>query len=250
MCLWLLLVLTPAQAVIGDFHGLNTLEYQPTKLAAMEGNWETMQGAPLLLFAWPDRDRQENLFEIGIPYGASLILTHELDGEVPGISESLPEEQPPVWIVFWAFRIMVAIGFVMIGVALAGLYLRRGGKIYRSRRFLQTLRVMSITPFIAVLAGWIVTETGRAPWLIYETMTHAEGVTPSLTGGMALFTLVGYMAVYGVIFYAGTYYLTRVIRYGMQAKDEGEQVDDFETPKRPFSATSTPFDDNPAKGGG
>ncbi|XKH61460.1 cytochrome ubiquinol oxidase subunit I [Halomonas sediminis] len=250
MCLWLLLVLAPAQAVIGDFHGINTLEHQPTKLAAMEGNWETMQGAPLLLFALPDRDHQENRFEVGIPYGASLILTHELDGVVPGISESPPEEQPPVWITFWAFRIMVAIGFTMIGVALAGLYLRRGGKVYRSRRFLQTLRVMSITPFIAVLAGWVVTETGRAPWLIYETMTHAEGVTPSLTGGMALFTLVGYMAVYGVIFYAGTYYLTRVIRYGMQAKEEEKLVDDFETPKRPFSATSTPFDDNPAKGEG
>ena len=250
MCLWMLLVLTPSQALVGDFHGLNTLEYQPTKLAAMEGNWETKQGAPFLLFAWPDQAAQQNRFEIGIPYAASLILTHELQGEVPGILEAPPEEQPPVALVFWSFRIMVGLGFLMIAVSLVGLYLRRGGRIYRSRRFLQTLRLMSVTPFIAVLAGWVTTESGRAPWLVYGMMTHAEGVTPSLTGGMALFTLVGYVLVYGVIFYAGTYYLTRVIRYGMQPKEEEKLIDDFETPKRPWSATSTPFDDDPTKAEG
>ncbi|MBZ0331278.1 cytochrome ubiquinol oxidase subunit I [Halomonas sp. ANAO-440] len=250
MCLWMLLVLTPTQALVGDLHGLNTLEYQPTKLAAMEGNWETREGAPFLLFAWPDQAAQQNRFEIGIPYAASLILTHELHGEVPGILEAPPEEQPPVALVFWTFRLMVGLGFLMIAVSLVGLYLRRGGRIYHSRRFLQTLRLMSVTPFIAVLAGWVTTESGRAPWLVYGMMTHAEGVTPSLTGGMALFTLLGYVAVYGVIFYAGTYYLTRVIRYGMQQKEEEKLVDDFETPKRPWSATSTPFDDDPTKAEG
>ncbi len=250
MCLWMLLVLTPTQAFVGDLHGLNTLEYQPTKLAAMEGNWETKQGAPFLVFAWPDQAAQQNRFEIGIPYAASLILTHELYGEVPGILEAPPEEQPPVALVFWSFRVMIGIGFLMIAVSLVGLFLRRGGRLYHSRRYLQTLRLMSVTPFIAVLAGWITTESGRAPWLVYGIMTHAEGVTPSLTGGMALFTLIGYISVYAIIFYAGTYYLTRVIRYGMQPKDEEKMVDDFETPKRPFSATHTPFDDNPAKGEG
>lgn len=250
MCLWMLLVLTPLQALVGDFHGLNTLEYQPTKLAAMEGNWETQEAAPFLVVAWPDQAAQQNRFELGIPYVASLILTHELHGEVPGILEAPPEEQPPVALVFWSFRVMVGLGFLMIAVALIGLYLRRGGKLYVARRYLQILRLMSVAPFIAVLAGWITTESGRAPWLVYGIMTHAEGVTPSLTGGMALFTLIGYILVYAIIFYAGTYYMTRVIRYGLLPKDEDKLIDDFETPKRPFSATSTPFDDNPAKGEG
>ncbi|NIC06096.1 cytochrome ubiquinol oxidase subunit I [Billgrantia bachuensis] len=250
MCLWMLLVLTPTQALVGDFHGLNTFEHQPVKLSAMEGNWETRRGAPFLLFALPDQEAQENRFEIGIPYAASLILTHELDGEIPGIIEVPPEEQPPVAIVFWSFRVMVGLGLLMIAVSLLGLYLRRGGRVYRSRPYLQTLRLMSVTPFAAVLAGWITTESGRAPWLVYGMMTHAEGVTPSLTGGMALFTLLGYMAVYAVVFYAGTYYLTRVIRYGMQEeKSEEEMIEDFETPKRPWSATHTPFDDEPSKEG-
>lgn len=247
MCLWLLLVLAPAQAVVGDFHGLNTLEHQPTKVAAMEGNWETREGAPLLLFALPDQDAQENRFELGIPGLASLILTHHLDGELPGITELPPEEQPPVWIVFWSFRIMVAMGFLMIAVAVAGLWLRVRGRLYAHRGYLQLMRVMTVTPFLAVLAGWFVTETGRAPWLVYGMMTHAEGLTPSLTGGMALFTLVGYVAVYAVVFWAGVYYLTRVVRNGMLPEDEHAAVDgEVERPMRPLSAAHTPFEQDAA----
>jgi cytochrome d ubiquinol oxidase subunit I len=241
MCLWLLLVLAPTQAVVGDFHGLNTLEHQPTKVAAMEGNWERSANTPLLLFAWPDQQAQENRFEIGIPGLASLILTHHVEGEVPGISEVPPEEQPPVWIVFWSFRIMVALGLAMIAVSLAGLWLRRGGRVYEHRGFLQLMRVMTITPFIAVLAGWVVTETGRAPWVVYGLMSHAEALTPSLTGGMALFTLIGYMAVYAVVFLAGVYYLTRVVRQGMLP--ETAHGDEVHRPKRPLSAAHVPFED-------
>jgi cytochrome bd ubiquinol oxidase subunit I len=242
MCLWLLLVLAPTQAVVGDFHGLNTLEHQPTKVAAMEGNWETRSNVPLLLFAWPDQEAQANRFEVGIPSLASLILTHEADGEVPGISESPREEQPPVAIVFWSFRIMVGLGLAMIAVALAGNLMRRGGRVYQHRGYLQLLRIMTVTPFLAVLAGWIVTETGRAPWLVYGMMTHAEGVTPSLTGGMALFTLIGYMAVYAVVFCAGIYYLTRVVRQGM-LPEQPHPMEDIERAKRPLSAAHTPFED-------
>ncbi|APE32387.1 cytochrome ubiquinol oxidase subunit I [Halomonas aestuarii] len=241
MCLWLLLVLAPAQAVLGDFHGLNTLEHQPTKVAAMEGNWETRSGAPLLLFALPDQEAQENAVELGIPGLASLILTHHVDGVVPGVSEVPPEEQPPVWIVFWSFRIMVAMGLAMIGVAVAGLWLRFKGRLYEHRGYLQLMRVMTVTPFLAVLAGWFVTETGRAPWLVYGHMTQAEALTPSLTGGMALFTLVGYGLVYAVVFYAGILYLTRVVRQGMLP--EAPHDDTVERPKRPLSAAHVSFDD-------
>ncbi|MGM0831282.1 cytochrome ubiquinol oxidase subunit I [Halomonas qinghailakensis] len=243
MCLWLLLILAPAQAVVGDFHGLNTLEHQPTKVAAMEGNWETQTNVPLLLFAIPDQESQTNHFEIGIPNLASLILTHRADGEVPGLNAVPVEEQPPVAIVFWSFRVMVGIGLLMIAVALVGLLLRRKGRVYENRLFLKTLTVMIISPFLAVLGGWIVTESGRAPWLVYGVMTHAEGLTPSLTGGMALFTLIGYIAVYSVVFLTGIYYLTRVVRNGMH-EEQIEVEGEVERPKRPLSAAHTPFDDD------
>ncbi|MGA4493377.1 cytochrome ubiquinol oxidase subunit I [Vreelandella venusta] len=243
MCLWLLLILAPAQAVVGDFHGLNTLEHQPTKVAAMEGNWETQTNVPLLLFAIPDKEAQTNHFEIGIPNLASLILTHHIDGEVPGLNAVPIEEQPPVIIVFWAFRVMVGIGVLMIAVALTGLFLRRNGRVYENPLFLKTLTIMIASPFLAVLGGWIVTESGRAPWLVYGVMTHAEGLTPSLTGGMALFTLIGYIAVYSVVFLTGIYYLTRVVRNGM-TETQAEVGGEIERPKRPLSAAHTPFDDD------
>ena len=245
MCLWLLLFLAPAQAVVGDLHGLNALEHQPAKVAAMEGHWETSGNVPLLLFAIPDQEAQTNRFEIGIPNLASLILTHSTDGVIQGLNEFAPEEQPPVWIVFWAFRVMVGIGLLMIATALIGLLLRRKGKFHQHTGFLKTLVYMIPMPFVAVLAGWIVTESGRAPWLVYGMMAHAEGVTPSLTGPMALFTLVGYVLVYAVVFYAGIYYLTRVVRNGMLPNEERETAgDNFRRPMRPLSATETPFDDD------
>jgi len=211
----------------------------------MEGNWETSSNVPLLLFAIPDQEAQANRFELGIPSLASIILTHSPDGVVPGISESPPDEQPPVLIVFWAFRVMVGIGLLMIAVAVTGLILRRKGRIYEQRLFLKALAAIIPLPFAAVLAGWIVTESGRSPWLVYGMMTHAEGLTPSLTGPMALFTLIGYALVYGVVFYAGIYYLTRVVRNGMLPEEERETTDEnFKRPMRPMSAAHTPFDDD------
>lgn len=236
IALWMLLLLAPLQAVVGDFHGLNTLKHQPMKVAAMEGNWDTQAGAPLLLFAIPDQDAQTNHLAIGIPKLASFILTHDWDGVIPGLKEVPVEEQPPVFIVFWSFRVMVGLGLLMILVAVWGLVLRPGGRYYQSPAFLQTLRLMSISPFLAVLAGWVVTEVGRAPWLIYGQMTHAEGLTPSLTGGMALFTLIGYIVVYSLVFSAGVYYLLKVFRGGLEKANAPHELDEIERPKRPFSA--------------
>lgn len=243
MTLWLLLFLAPAQVLVGDLHGLNTLKHQPIKVAAMEANWETSRGVPLLLFAIPDKENQTNHFEVGIPRLASLILTHDLDGEVPGLNEVPIEEQPPVGIVFWAFRIMVGLGMLMVVVAVTGLLLRKGKRYATKHWYLNTLRLMAVAPFIAVLAGWFVTETGRAPWLIYQQVSHADGITPSLTGGMALFTLIGYITVYAMIFTAGLYYLMRVLRTGVEQPNY-EYERPGKRPKRPFSVADADWEDD------
>jgi len=243
MSLWLILLIAPAQLVVGDLHGLNTLEHQPMKVAAMEGNWETSGNVPLLLFAWPDQEAQTNHLEVGIPGLASLILKHDVEGEVPGLMDVPREEQPPVAIVFWTFRLMVTIGLAMIAFAFIGLWLRRGDRYWRTPWFLKGLTWMGVTPFVAVLAGWFVTEIGRSPWIIQGQMTYAQGVTPSLTGGMALFTLVGYILVYAVVFAAGVYYLLRVFRAGLEDESGSADRDEVERAKRPFSAAHVSFDD-------
>ncbi|GHB10126.1 cytochrome ubiquinol oxidase subunit I [Salinicola rhizosphaerae] len=246
MTLWLLLILTPLQAWVGDEHGLNTLEHQPMKVAAMEGNWDTQPNVPLLLFALPDRDLQANRFEIGIPNGASLILRHDPNGVVPGLKEIPVEQQQPVWMVFFSFRVMVGLGLLMIAFAVAGLVLRRNDRLYTSRWYLRGLQGMSLAPFIAVLAGWFVTEIGRSPWLVYNVLSYEDAVTPSLSGWMVLLTLIGYVAVYAVIFVAGVYYLFKVIRQGLDELGPDEEIHDSDRPARPLSATHVPFDGSTA----
>lgn len=241
MCLVMLFFIAPLQAFMGDLHGLNTLEHQPVKVAAMEGAWETQRGLPLLLFAIPDSANETNRFEIGIPKLASLILTHEWDGEVQGLKAFPAEERPPVGIVFWSFRVMVGIGLLMILVATVGVVQMLRGKLLESPRYLQLLRLMVPLPFVAVLAGWIVTEVGRQPWMLWGEISVADGLTPSLTGGMALFSLVGYIAVYAVVFTAGVYYLTRVVRKGM-VEEVAHEEEDHARPKRPLSATDVELD--------
>ena len=241
MTLWVLLAAAPLQVLVGDLHGLNSFEHQPMKVAAMEGHWETQRGAPLYLFAIPDSAQETNHFALGIPNAASLILTHEWDGEVPGLKEVPAAERPPVGPVFWSFRVMVGIGFLLLIAALWGAWLRWRGTLYSNTRFLTLLQWTIPLPFIAVLAGWFVTEIGRAPFLIYGEMTFAEGITPSLTGGMALFSLIGYVVVYAVVFTAGIYYLTRIVRKGPETD---EHVEAPHHAKRPWSAADIPFDDD------
>ena len=243
MCMWLLLFLAPAQLVIGDLHGLNTLENQPTKVAAMEGHWESQAGAPLILFAIPDAANETNHLEIGIPKLASIILKQDADGVVPGLTDVAADERPPVGITFWSFRIMVGLGLLMIAVALWSAWLRFRGNLYNTQMFKKTLVWMIPTPFIAVLAGWFVTEVGRAPWLVQGIMTHAEGLTPSLTGGMALFTLIGFVLVYSVVFAAGVYYLTRIVKVGMEHVETTEHPEHHRA-KRPFSAAEVPLEND------
>ena len=244
MCVIMLAIATPLQLYSGDMHGLNTLEEQPMKVAAMEGHWETGTGVPLLLFAIPDAANETNHFEIGIPKLASLILTHDLDGEVAGLTSVPREERPPVGIVFWSFRIMVSIGMLMIAVSLIAAWKLFRGTLYESRGLLTILSYMIPLPFVAVIAGWFVTEIGRQPWIIQGIMTVGEGLTPSLTGWMALFTLIGYIAVYTVVFASGLFYLRKVIIAGPK-EDEEDTASDSGRPKRPWSAVSPPLGDLP-----
>ncbi len=249
MCLWLIAVIAPLQLVVGDLHGLNTLEHQPIKVAAMEGHWEPQSRAPLLLFAIPDSASETNHFELGIPGLASLILKHDLDGVVPGLLEVSPGERPPVGITFWSFRVMVGIGLLMIAVGAWSLWLRWRGRLFEHAGFHRLLVRMIPLPFVAVLAGWFVTEVGRAPWLVQDIVTHADGLTPSLTGGMALFTLVGYILVYSVVFSAGVYYLRQLVLAGPEhATPESQHA--HPRAKRPWSAADVSLDDDHSHGGG
>lgn len=214
MGLGLVAVLAPAQLVIGDLHGLNTFEHQPAKVAAMEGHWETQKGAPLLLFAWPVPEEERNRFEIGIPQLASLILTHERLGEVHGLSSWPAERRPPMTPVFFAFRVMVGLGIVMIFLGLFSLYLRWRGRLFDTDWFLRLCTACLPIGFVSILAGWFVTEIGRQPWTVYGFMHRSESLSPVISGGNVLTSLLVYILAYAAIFGAGVYYMTRLARKG------------------------------------
>ena len=191
--------LIPLQIGVGDLHGLNTLEHQPAKVAAMEGIWADERGAPALLFAIPDEDTRSNKFAIGVPKVASLILTHDLDGEIRGL-DSFKGAHPPVAPVFFSFRVMIGVGVLMLLVSwLAAWQLRR--QAMPGPRVLRALVVMTFSGWVATLAGWWVTEIGRQPWLVYGVMRTAEAVGP-VPAKMVGMTLAGYLALYLVLLFA------------------------------------------------
>ena len=199
-------LLIPLQILAGDLHGLNTLEHQPQKVAAMEGNWETRSNVPLLLFAVPDEEARSNSYELGIPGAASLILKHSFDGVVPGLNDFVAEDgtvlHPPVAPVFWSFRVMVGIGMMMLAVSWGITYLvwRRGIDCL-GRWPLRALVVMTFSGWVATLAGWYTTEIGRQPWLVQGVLTTADAVGP-VTAPMVLTTLVVYLAIYAALIVA------------------------------------------------
>ena len=235
MAMGLITVLAPLQIFLGDLHGLNTLAHQPAKIAAIEGHWQPEAGAPLILFALPDQAAATNHYEVKIPKLGSLILTHSLDGEVPGLSQWPPADWPYVPLVFFAFRLMVGLGFLMLGVAAAGLWLRLRGQLYETRWFLWLAIACSPIGFIALLAGWVTTEVGRQPWVVYGLMRTADAVTPALTGGAVLASLAAFVIVYGLIFPAGVYYMVRLVQRG-PVPSEGAPGELTGRPARPLSA--------------
>ena len=205
---WLAAVLIPLQIVAGDLHGLNTLEHQPAKVAAMEGLWETERGAPLVLFGIPDEETRTNKLAIEIPKLASLILTHELDGEVKGINE-FADAHPPVGPVFWSFRIMVATGMLMLLVSWGALFLLR--RYGMSRVLAAALAGMTFSGWVAVLSGWYTTEIGRQPYLVTGVMRTGEAVGPA-SAGTVMTTLVAWLSLYAFLtaaYIAVLFYLAR-----------------------------------------
>jgi cytochrome d ubiquinol oxidase subunit I len=201
-------VLVPLQIVVGDFHGLNTLHHQPAKIAAMEGVWKTGRGAPLLLFAWPDEEQRRNRFEIGIPRGASLILRHELDGEIQGLDD-FPDAHPPVKPVFFGFRVMVGTGLLMLGASWLGLWLTRAGR-EPPRFWLRSMVAMTFAGWIATLAGWYVTEIGRQPWLVYGVLRTADAATQkAIPIGTSLVLYLTMYAALIVAYISVVFYLAR-----------------------------------------
>jgi cytochrome d ubiquinol oxidase subunit I len=224
MTLWLLTLLVPLQMFLGDQHGLNTLDRQPAKLAAIEAHWNREARAPLTLFAIPDQQGETNHYAVELPLLGSLILTHDVNGVVPGLKDFPPEDRAPAIIPFFAFRIMVGVGTVMLALVMVGLWLRLRRKLYDSSWFLRALMWSTPLGFIAVVAGWTTTEVGRQPWTVYGVMRTAHSVTPSLTGSDVLISLLGYMAVYCVMFPAGLWMMMRIVRAGV-AKDGHEPVE-------------------------
>lgn len=237
MTLWLLTILVPLQIAIGDLHGLNTLEHQPVKVAAMEGNWDTPDTAPFVVFGLPDDIGERNRAEISIPYASSLVLTHDPRGEVPTLKSVPPTERPPVAVVFWAFRVMLAIGFFFLAFILWGNWLRAKGRLYGDGAFLRVAQIAAPLGFIAVIAGWVVTECGRQPWVVYGLMRTADAVTPGLRGGDVLASLLTYAAVYCFIFPVGLYYMFKIGWAGPANGEAEEPV--FDHRQRAVAAART-----------
>jgi cytochrome d ubiquinol oxidase subunit I len=233
MAVGFIAIVAPLQLFIGDEHGLNTLEHQPIKIAAMEGHWDGSKPGALLLFAWPDEAAETNRFEVAIPKGASLILTHDPNGLFRGLKSVPPAERPPVIPVFFAFRVMVGIGLVMIAAGLIGVYLWWRRRLFTSRWYLALASHGWWLGFIAVMCGWIVTESGRQPWLVQGILRTADAISPVPAASIAT-TLALFVIVYAIVFAMGGYYINRLIAKGPPS--DAEEPPPIGTANRPLSS--------------
>ncbi|MGR3200199.1 MAG: cytochrome ubiquinol oxidase subunit I [Paracoccus sp. (in: a-proteobacteria)] len=211
MAMWMATIFAPVQIFLGDLHGLNTLEHQPAKVMAMEGHFESHpDGAPLYLFGLPNQDEQRLDYAVGVPKLSSLILKHDLNAPLAGLDTIPREDQPPVAIVFWSFRVMVALGFAMLGIGLWSLWARVRGRLDDSPMLHRAALVMAPSGLIAVLAGWITTEVGRQPFTVYGFLRTADSAAP-LDAAAVGSSLIAFIIVYFAVFGAGTYYILRLM---------------------------------------
>jgi cytochrome d ubiquinol oxidase subunit I len=241
MAMWMALIVAPIQAMVGDAHGLNTLEHQPSKIAAIEGHWENTndEPTPLILFGWPDMEAEKTRFAVEVPYLGSLILTHSLDKQIPALKSFPKEDRPNATIVFWSFRVMAGLGMLMIATGLWSLWLRKRGTLYQCRPFLHLALWMGPSGLIAILAGWFTTEIGRQPWVVYGLMRTADASSSHSVTQMSI-TLVLFVVVYFALFGTGFGYMMRLVRRGPKTHEgdapahggPGHQ----RTPARPLSA--------------
>ncbi|HCQ59586.1 MAG TPA: cytochrome ubiquinol oxidase subunit I [Sulfitobacter sp.] len=221
MAMWMLVLVAPLQIFAGDQHGLNTLEHQPAKVMAMEGHFESHpDGAPLILFGLPDQDaaRVDNALEI--PKLSSLILKHDLNAPLDGLDTIPRENWPPVAIVFWSFRIMVSLGFAMLGLGLISLFARWRGKLHDWRGLHMVALAMGPAGFVAVLAGWVTTEVGRQPFTVYGLFRTADSASPLAAPAVGA-SLIAFIVVYAVVFAAGSFYLLRLMNHAPKPHEPG-----------------------------
>jgi cytochrome bd ubiquinol oxidase subunit I len=240
MALNLLIILVPLQIFLGDQHGLNTLEYQPAKVAAIEGRYDTVQPTPLTLFGIPDDAAATMHDAIEIPYLGSLILTHSWNGTIKGLKEWPADQRPPVGPPFFAFRIMVGIGVIMLLVVVIGQLLQLRGRLWDSVWFLRLCQLVAPLGFVAVVAGWITTEVGRQPWTVYGLLRTADSVSPSLTGANVAWSLAFYVLVYLIMFPTGIAFMAGLVRRGPQRPDAEAPPVEIESgrPHEPFESAA------------
>jgi len=238
MALDLLIIIVPLQIFLGDQHGLNTLEYQPAKIAAIEGRYDTVRPTPLTLFGIPDDAAATMRYAIEIPDLGSLILTHSWNGTIKGLKEWPADERPPVALPFFAFRLMVGVGVIMLLVAITGQLLRWRGRLWDSVWFLHLCQLVAPLGFVAVIAGWVTTEVGRQPWTVYGLMRTADSVSPSLTGTDVTWSLALYVAVYLIMYPTGIAFMAGLVRRGPREPEAEPQLIEGGLPNQPFETAA------------
>jgi cytochrome bd ubiquinol oxidase subunit I len=238
MGLGMVALLAPLQLLLGDLHGLNSLHHQPAKIAALEAHWEDKRPAPLILFAIPDEKAERNRAEISVPLLGSIILTHTMDGGVPALKDFPPEDRPPVASPFFAFRIMVGIGGLLIALGLVGAWLWWRKQVFETKWFLRPAGYAWPLGFIAILAGWVTTETGRQPYVAHGILRTSEALSP-VSGATVAASLAAFVVVYSVVFSIGVYYIRKLIRGGPKGAAAAPPERGEGLPNRPLGAAQS-----------